>query len=221
MCFISDSSNLQGKIVWVVVFELLVHYIDRINGKDTDYIMPNISKFNNVVASRIIELSGLGYNKTEICKALRIARSTLNMWIDKYNLAEPMQTADNDMVRGSIKRGLVALAEGAKTTENIREYTEEDSTGRIIKSTEKIRMLAPCEKAIKILSKKYAKEFSDAVHTDTDNAKHLTLDVNVNTLSLREVQDMRRTESVLDCVEAEATDITEESESLPPTKDSE
>lgn len=181
----------------------------------------SIIKYDSNTASRLIELSGLGYNKTEISKMMRVSRVTLDRWIKKYDLKEAMSQAESDFMRNAIKRGLTALSEGAKTTESLREYTEEDEEGKIVRVTEKIRILAPSEKAIQILSKKYAKEFADAVHEE-DKAAHLVLHVNPNAMSLREIQQLNASSNPLGAASIETECVTvSDSDSCPPRKDSE
>ena len=166
--------------------------------------MPRISKFNPVMASRIIELCSLGYGKTHIAKLLDVSRSTLDMWISKHALQDRMRTAKYDYMRNTIERGLVALSE--------------DDAGRVIRVTEKVRILPPNEKAIQILCKKYAKVFAtDAVHEDA--APHLTLSINTNAMSLREIQQLNASSNPLGdaskVIDAECNDVT----LGPPTSD--
>jgi len=178
-----------------------------------------ILKYDSAMSSRIIELFGLGYNKTEVAKLLTISRSTLDVWIKKYDLSTNIEKAETDFMRNAITRGLVALAEGAKSTECVKEYTEEDEHGKIVRTIEKVRILPPNEKAIQILSKKYAKIFSDTVQDDT-SATHLTLSINPNAMSLREIQQLNASSNPLgaqrqaEVVDAECIEVLD-----PPTSD--
>lgn len=146
-----------------------------------------IVKFNDVVASRIIELSSLGYSPTEVSKLLNVSRTTLWRWIKRHDLEERMQLAESDMMKGAIKRGLVALSEGAKSTDMTKEYVSEEN-GQIVKVTEKIRTLAPNEKAIQILSQKYDKVFSQAEITDDSNNSKVSININTSAMTIRELQ---------------------------------
>ena len=199
-----------------------MHYIERGESYSTNMrlliIMP-IVKYNNVMGSRIIELFGLGYNKTEVAKLIPCSRSTLDIWINKYDLSTSIEKAEHDFMRNAITRGLVALAEGATSTECVKEYTEEDEDGKIVRTIEKRRVMPPSEKAIQILSKKYAKVFADTTQHE-DNVKHLTLNINPNAMSLREIQQLNASSNPLGAqrleqsVEAECVEILD-----PPTSE--
>ena len=76
---------------------------------------------------------------------------------------------------------------------------------------EKVRILAPNEKAIQILSKKHAKIYSTDI-VPIDDVQRMELDININTLSRRELLELRRVNSPLDVVHSTATDILDDCE---------
>ena len=167
------------------------------------------------------------YEETHL-RSVRTYRNQYGNWSesggeeDFYTSQSAIDMMKNhiDYMRNTIERGLVALSEGATSTDSVKEYTEEDDAGRVIRVTEKVRILPPNEKAIQILCKKYAKVFdTDAVHEDA--AHNLTLSINTNAMSLREIQQLNASSNPLGdaskVIDAECNEVT----SSPPRKDSE
>ena len=168
--------------------------------------MGRISKFNNVVFSRICELYSLDYSLTEIAKMLGVSRNTLHRWIKNNNMRPTLDTIDKELMQGTIKRGLRALAEGVTTTEETIKTIEEDDAGRPVERTQRIRKLAPSEKAIQILARRYDKDFSDALQDSSDGTKHqVTHDINVNVMSMRDLSKLNALSNPLGDIALDAT----------------
>jgi len=142
-------------------------------------------KYDGAVGSRIVELASLGYSLADSANLLNVHRNTLTRWIKKFDLTSRMASAETDLMRSTIKRGLKALSEGASSTETIRETIEDDGEGNIVKVTEKVRRLAPNEKAIQILAQRYAKEFSKSELEEI--GKTLNISLNTSNMSIREL----------------------------------
>ena len=123
--------------------------------------MARITKYNITMRSEIIRLSGLGYSVPQIASRLGLHRSTLNNWINKYELLEEMKEAERDFYQGKINEGLLKLAEGAEEKQEVKEHYEKINDAEYIKTTTKVRQLTPNEKALQILSRRFAPEFSD------------------------------------------------------------
>jgi transposase-like protein len=175
--------------------------------------MGRVTKFDNTMQSRILELASLGYSLTDISKLLSVSRNTLHRWIRKYDLKQQIDDIEHDVMRSTIKRGLIKLAEGVKTVEESIKTIEEDDAGRPVERVQRIKELPPSEKAIQILASHYDKRFGNALDND---AKHLiTHDINVNIMSQRELNELRQ----LNVLDAECRTVSSESnaELLPET----
>jgi len=182
--------------------------------------MPRVLKYDSNTASRIIELASLGYGVTASAKLLGVTRNTLHRWIKRNDLTERMRTAENDYMKSTIKRGLVALSEGAKATETIRESIETcETTGKVTKVTEKIRTLPPNEKAIQILAQSYAKVFSKTEIEEINKSLNINL-INTSEMTLRELQAIP---SPLGAISVDATceEVVDSGDLGPPEEDSE
>ena len=168
--------------------------------------MGRITKFNNTMRSQLLEYASLGYNLMECAKLLGVHRNTLTRWIAKYDLQQHLDDIERDLMQGTIKRGLIALAEGVKIEETTIKFIEDDDAGRPIEKTQRVKNMPPSEKAIQILASHYDKRFGSAL--DNDSKQHVTHDINVNIMSQRELAELRQL-NVLDaeCRELEASDI--------------
>ena len=176
-------------------------------------------KFDNVLKSRILELASLSYSTTDIAKLLDIHRMTLHRWIVKHKLKDLMNNAEEEVMRSTIKRGLVALSQGATSQETTKEFLSEDAMGQVVKTTERIKIDAPNHKAIQILSQKYDKAFQvNAV--DHEPSSSLTLNVNMSGYTMRELQCVKSPlGSIVDAESQVVDDEDDVVDSDPPTKD--
>jgi len=164
-----------------------------------------VIRFDATVRSRIVELYSMSYSLASIASSLGIHRNTLTRWIKKHNLQSVLEESERIMMQGTIKRGLKALSEGATASETQKEYIIEGAEGQTVKVTEKIRILAPNEKAIQILAQKYDKTFSKIDLIDTDNAK-VSININTSQMSQRELQAIS-TASPLGVIETTGIEI--------------
>jgi len=144
-------------------------------------------KFDNVTMSRMVELSSLGYSRTEIAQTLGVHRNTITRWVNRYNLEETMRQAEYDLAQGTIKRALRQLAEGGESIETVTHHTETDDNGVERQVTTRVKKDAPSHKAVEIYARRYDKSFTQDVIDDTKN-QVLTLNVNHSAMSLRELQ---------------------------------
>ena len=121
---------------------------------------------------------------------------------------------------------------------------EEADDGKMIKVTKKTKKLAPNEKAMQILAKKYHKEL--AVDSDiVDTQSQVNININTSDMSLRELQQVNAGSPLGEIIDASCVPVTQSdtngrtidtvseersvesnddvsySELLPPTRDSE
>lgn len=142
--------------------------------------------------SACLELVAKGYTYREVAKLIGIGTATLSRWRlrdDKFN--EAMIETRSKAIREVIDVGLFKLASGIRKEEITEEWLEnrEDTKGeeRVVKIKRKVIELPPDSKAIEILSRQHAKEYTDK----GDEAKSVTNILNYNTsgYSLRELQE--------------------------------
>lgn len=177
--------------------------------------MGRISKFNNEMRCRLLEYASLGYNLTECAKLMGVHRNTLTRWIKNNDLQRHIDDIEQDLMRGTIKRGLIALAEGVKIEEEQIKSIESDDAGKPIEITRRVKNMPPSEKAIQILAAHYDKRFG-AASSDSEH-KSITHDINVNIMSQRELAELRQL-NPLGAIDAEyhevASDIPSDTEQL-------
>lgn len=172
-----------------------------------------IIKYDSAIRSRLLELSALGYTYGDMARLLGVHRNTITRWIARDNLADEMLKVKRESIVSALEQGLLRLAKGAETTETIKEYTDEATGERV---TEKIRIIAPSEKAIQILAQKYEKIFA-ATSNDAESQSTPLVTINV---PLRELQGDSPLGSVLDA-EYHEVDVKGQVVLGPPSKDSE
>lgn len=185
--------------------------------------MGRVTKYDVNMQCRILEYAALGYNLSEIAALLKVSRNTLHRWIKIHDLKRHLDTIDQDLMRGTIKRGLIALAKGVKIEDETIKFVEEDDAGRPVEITRRTKLLPPSEKAIQILARRYEREFSDALEDDSKH-KSITHDINVNIMSQRELNELRKLNPLDDAVDAECRELNDpdDTERLdsPPSKGS-
>lgn len=152
--------------------------------------MARITKYNINMRSEIIRLSGLGYSVPQIARQLELHRSTLNNWIKKHELTKDMQEAQADFYQGKINEGLLKLAEGAKETQEVKERYEKINDAEYEKTISKVRILPPNEKALQILSRRFAPDFSDTKQLDDSKHNHIALHFDTRVMNLRELKEL-------------------------------
>ena len=152
--------------------------------------MPYITKFDGNTVNRMIALVESGHNFTEVCSLLGFSRVALYRFLNKHpKLKEKMMTIRQDYMAGKIHKNMERIAEGVEVVETIREYLEDGKDGKVIKVTEKVRTIPPCLKANQQLAKKYDIDLTDGKVTDnTNDAKHLSININNSGMTLRELQ---------------------------------
>ena len=146
-------------------------------------------KFDQIVMSRIIEMASLGYSKTEIALTLGVHRNTLCRWIQRYELKDAMNQAENDLAQGTIKRALRQLAEGGESKETVTQYVETGEDGVERQITQRVKKDAPSHKAVEIYARRYDKSFAPS-QVAIDTPSQLTLNVNTSAMSLRDLQSL-------------------------------
>ena len=150
-----------------------------------------IIKYDATFRLEAIKLAAQGKTYEEISILLGIHRNTLIAWRKRDdNFNKIMQEARQQGMEHIIVSGLVKLAQGVKREEITDEYIIEDAEGQPIKRRVKTTTDAPQAKAIEMLARRHAKEYTDS--TDIDIV-HNTLNVtDTSAMSLREVQAMLR-----------------------------
>ena len=205
--------------------------------------MARITKYNLELRALIIQYAGLGYSVPQIARKLGLHRSTLNNWINKHNLLDDMQAAERDFYQGKINEGLLRLAEGAQEKQEVKERYEKINDTEYQKTISKVRILPPNEKALQILSRRFAPEYSDNTHQD--KAKQISFNFDTRVMNLRELKELNASSNPLGDIDSdipidaeyketnseaayipsddeEASDIPEGSDILgPPTSDKE
>jgi len=189
-----------------MILALFAHYKSCVYNKERStglrLMAKNIFKFNLVVRSRILELCYKGYTLGQIADFLGIHRNTISKWKHtQVGLSEAMTKAFNDGMRDLAYRGHIALAQGVKTTETIREYIEEDASGRMIKVKDKEINHAPSQSALKILAKNYAPELDTINNESTINV------LSVDSMSYKELIEYNAKHNPLDSIDATYSEV--------------
>lgn len=180
-------------------------------------------KYNPKLRYSIFELYAEGLSYQSIAEHCGISRTTLYLWIKKYNLQSDLDKYKEEKSREDIESGLRKLSRGAK-----EEFIEdkfiyyrkakrliEDEDGNIIEEeyiqpverTNKTKVKPPDSKSIEILARKYYKEFDSKAEEREINTKIL------EGFTMRELQEARK-ENPIDrgkYIEAEFTELSDES----------
>ena len=150
-----------------------------------------IQKYNSGLRVDAIRLASEGHTYSKIARLLGIASTTL----DRYRKRDPifdkiLRESRQIGMKNIIDVGLTKLAKGSKREEVTDEYIiKGDNDNPTIKRKVRTIQDAPNAKALEILSRKYAKEYtSDDVIEITNN----TLNIDTSSMTLREVQDAMR-----------------------------
>jgi transposase-like protein len=151
-----------------------------------------IIKYDATMRIEAIKLATQGRTLLEIAVLLGIHRNTLRSWRTKdVKLATIMDEARKEGMQHIIDKGLTQLATGSKREEQTDEYeTSKTINGKEIPVKRKVRTIvdAPSAKALEILARRYAKEYTQ----DEVEITHNTMNINTSAMSLREVQDAMR-----------------------------
>lgn len=152
--------------------------------------MAMITKYDLNLRASIIRYAGLGYSISQIARKLGIHRSTLHRWINKYELTKDMLEAEREFFQGKINEGFLKLAEGAKETQEVKERYEKINDAEYEKTISKVRILPPNEKALQILSRRFAPDYSDTKQQDDTKHNHIALHFDTRVMNLRELKEL-------------------------------
>lgn len=134
----------------------------------------------------IVRYSYEGLDKMEIADCVGVTYHTLCKWLKMYpKLAEQCHGAKLSGGKKLVEYGLFKLARGSESITEEASWVEIDNQGRTIKKSRTVSKSRPDLKAIQTLAKKYAKEYSE-IQEENGN-----LNININTLSMREVMELR------------------------------
>lgn len=162
-----------------------------------------VNKFDLNVRALIVEKYAEGYTKSQIAKLLGIHRATLYRWIDKHNISKDMEECRTDYMSGKVSKGFVRLAEGAQETQEVNETYEKISDTEYHKKISKVRILPPNEKALQILSRRYAPEFSDTAALQDNSNKQITFNFDTRVMNLRELKELNAMSNPLGDISAD------------------
>lgn len=160
--------------------------------------MGRISLFNHVIRSRIVELCYQGYTDTKISELLGINKNTLVNWKrNKPKLKDDMQFARTSSARNLLEVSTRKLASGHKLEEVKTESVELDNEGKPTKVTRTIKEISPDIKAMEMIARKYAPEYSKD-YVDIENGESLNLTINYNGMSFADLIEHRKNNNPLD-----------------------
>ena len=147
-----------------------------------------VIKYDASFRIEAIKLAAQGLTLSEISELLGIHRNTMSTWRKRdKNFKKILDEARSQGMNHIIETGLRKLAQGVKREETTTESVD-DNDGNPIRRRVRTIEDAPSVKAIEVLARRYAKEY-----TSDDAAPIVSvLSINHDTASLREVQDMMR-----------------------------
>tara|TARA_R110000744_G_scaffold94093_3_gene181648 strand:+ start:2161 stop:2712 length:552 start_codon:yes stop_codon:yes gene_type:complete len=149
-----------------------------------------IQKYSASLRVEAIKLAMEGHTYAKIAYLLGIASTTLDRYRNRDEVFNRILKESRQVgMKNIIDDGLTALAKGTKREETTDEYITEDDNGKPIKRKVRTIQDAPNVKALEVLSRKYAKEYTQEEHIEVTNN---ILSVDTSGMSLREVQEAMR-----------------------------
>jgi hypothetical protein len=133
---------------------------------------------------RMLRYSGEGSSFRDCCLRMGINWTTGNAWRREdaawyKKCKEAMEAAKAERIESLLEK----LAEGHDSIEESETWIEEKEDGTKVQRHKKIKRLPPNEKAIAMLSKKYAKEFSS---TDINITQQIGITIKDRALTIEE-----------------------------------